>query len=394
MRCDASPSASRPPSRRSTDPDLAGPELLPVRLARACARTLAVDDAEPEPGRRARSSGCRSGASSDVAEVAERLQFTVGAGPCMTAQETRQPVFAVEEDLRRRWPVFTELLFGATPFRAVVALPLQPALAGRRRDRPLLPHVGRGARPRRVRGHGGRRAGDLRAQRRGGLVGVVAGRGARVAARTGPAAPGGGLGGDGQAERRPRGERPRRAGSAPGARLRARAGPSTTSPRNCSPGRCARRNSGRTRAPADPVSAANGRGRAGRPPPAPPAPPGPARPRPGCRRARRSSRRRPRTRVPSTATTSPSTAMRTARSATSAGSCTRAPGSRRGTSVPVGGVAAVGEALARPCAGRPSAAARSSAEPGSPSTRQPRVVRRPPRRTTARACASWSTTAL
>ena len=30
----------------------------------------------------------------------------------------------------RRWPVFADLLFGETPFRAVVALPLQPALAG------------------------------------------------------------------------------------------------------------------------------------------------------------------------------------------------------------------------------------------------------------------------
>jgi len=39
-------------------------------------------------------------------------------------------VFAVEDDLRRRWPVFAELLMGATPFRAVVALPLQPALSG------------------------------------------------------------------------------------------------------------------------------------------------------------------------------------------------------------------------------------------------------------------------
>jgi hypothetical protein len=48
----------------------------------------------------------------------------------MTAQDTRQPVFAVEDDLRRRWPVFAELLVGSTPFRAVVALPLQPALAG------------------------------------------------------------------------------------------------------------------------------------------------------------------------------------------------------------------------------------------------------------------------
>ncbi|WP_324276268.1 GAF domain-containing protein [Blastococcus brunescens] len=39
-------------------------------------------------------------------------------------------MFAVEDDLRRRWPVFTDLLLGSTPFRAVVALPLQPALAG------------------------------------------------------------------------------------------------------------------------------------------------------------------------------------------------------------------------------------------------------------------------
>ena len=130
--------AALAPSDRS---GLAGPELLPVRLARACARTLAVDDA----GLSLVDAAQRRvplGASSDIAEVAERLQFTVGAGPCMTAQETRQPVFAVEEDLRRRWPVFAELLIGATPFRAVVALPLQPALAGARGDRPVLPGLG------------------------------------------------------------------------------------------------------------------------------------------------------------------------------------------------------------------------------------------------------------
>jgi hypothetical protein len=112
-----------------SDPALAGPELLPVRLAHACARTLAVDDAGLSLVD-ASQQRVPLGASSDVAEVAERLQFTVGAGPCMTAQETQQPVFAVQEDLRRRWPVFTELLFGATPFRAIVALPLRPALAG------------------------------------------------------------------------------------------------------------------------------------------------------------------------------------------------------------------------------------------------------------------------
>jgi hypothetical protein len=111
------------------EPGLGGPELLPVRLAVAAARMLTVDGAglslvDPE-GRRV-----PLGASSDDASSAERLQFTTGEGPCMTAQETRQPVFAVEEDLLRRWPVFADLLLGATPFRAVVALPLQTALAG------------------------------------------------------------------------------------------------------------------------------------------------------------------------------------------------------------------------------------------------------------------------
>jgi hypothetical protein len=110
-------------------PELNGPELLPVRLARACARTLRVDGAGLSLVDAAQQR-VPLGASSDESEIAERLQFTVGAGPCTTAQETRQPVFAVEDDLRRRWPVFTDLLFGTTPFRAVVALPLQPALSG------------------------------------------------------------------------------------------------------------------------------------------------------------------------------------------------------------------------------------------------------------------------
>jgi hypothetical protein len=70
------------------------------------------------------------GASSEESSAAERLQFTTGEGPCTTSQETGQPVFAVEEDLQRRWPVFADLLLGETPFRAVVALPLSPTLAG------------------------------------------------------------------------------------------------------------------------------------------------------------------------------------------------------------------------------------------------------------------------
>jgi hypothetical protein len=113
----------------TTGPGLAGPELLPVRLARACARMLPVDDAGLSLIDAAQQQ-VPLGASSDEAEVAERLQFTVGEGPCTTAQVIRQPVFAVEDELHRRWPVFSELLIRSTPFRAIVALPLQPALAG------------------------------------------------------------------------------------------------------------------------------------------------------------------------------------------------------------------------------------------------------------------------
>jgi hypothetical protein len=110
-------------------PGLGGPALLPVRLAAAAARMLKVDGAgislTDAEGRRV-----PLGASSEDASRAERLQFTTGGGPCMTAQETRQPVFAIEEDMVRRWPVFADLLLSSTPFRAVVALPLRPALAG------------------------------------------------------------------------------------------------------------------------------------------------------------------------------------------------------------------------------------------------------------------------
>jgi hypothetical protein len=104
-------------------------ELLPVRLARACVTTLGVDAAGLSV---VDASGTRIplGSSTAHAACAERLQFTVGAGPCWEAQETRQPVFALLEDLRRRWMPFADLLTAQTPFRAVVALPLREDLAG------------------------------------------------------------------------------------------------------------------------------------------------------------------------------------------------------------------------------------------------------------------------
>lgn len=108
---------------------LAGPELLPVRLMRACADSLPVDGAglsiRDDSGRR-----LPLGASSEDAATAERLQFTAGTGPCLTAHRSGEPVFAMAEDLRRHWLPFAELLLRRTPYRGVVALPLPLSLAG------------------------------------------------------------------------------------------------------------------------------------------------------------------------------------------------------------------------------------------------------------------------
>jgi hypothetical protein len=115
----------RAAGRRGLD----GPELLPERLTRAASAMLPVADASLsllEGGDKR----VPLGSSSPEAACAERLQFTVGDGPCMMAARLNEPVFASEDDLRRRWPQFTEQLFAETPFRAVVAFPLLQALAG------------------------------------------------------------------------------------------------------------------------------------------------------------------------------------------------------------------------------------------------------------------------
>jgi hypothetical protein len=113
----------------ATRQGLDGPELLPERLARAAASMLPVDDAGVSVLDR---NGARVplGASSPSAAHAERLQFTAGDGPCATAQATGEPVFATEQELRRRWPEFTALLLDQTEYRAIIGLPLKHTLAG------------------------------------------------------------------------------------------------------------------------------------------------------------------------------------------------------------------------------------------------------------------------
>jgi len=113
----------------SAEAELPGPELLPERLARACARVLPVDGAGISlffaPDRR-----LPLGASDPVSAEAERLQFTTGEGPCLSSHAEGQPVLADEVTIGARWPAFYDALVTQTPIRGTISLPLQAELRG------------------------------------------------------------------------------------------------------------------------------------------------------------------------------------------------------------------------------------------------------------------------
>ena len=105
------------------------PDLLPVRLARAAAAVLPVDGVGLSI-HRGPDLRIPLAASTDAASLAESLQFTTGTGPCLLAAESRYPVFATEELMARRWPIFHDLLVARTPMRSVLALSLPDPLRG------------------------------------------------------------------------------------------------------------------------------------------------------------------------------------------------------------------------------------------------------------------------
>ena len=107
--------------------ELAGPDMLPTRLARAAAQALPVDGAGLSIHEGA---GLRTpvGASDPVAALAERLQFTHGDGPCLRAHDTGERIAFDLEAIARNWPELHASLVGETPFSAVLSLPLAPPL--------------------------------------------------------------------------------------------------------------------------------------------------------------------------------------------------------------------------------------------------------------------------
>lgn len=100
---------------------LAGVELLPARLMAALSAILPVDGAGLSV-----LSGIRVplGASNEYATAAERLQSTLGDGPCLTAYAQSEALLAHEERLQECWPVFYDELVEHTPFRTVASIPM------------------------------------------------------------------------------------------------------------------------------------------------------------------------------------------------------------------------------------------------------------------------------
>lgn len=97
------------------------PELLPMALSQACVEVLPIAGAGISLTDALR---VPLGASDAVAAKAERLQTTLGEGPCLVAAEAAEPLMADEETIAARWPVFYREFVSQTPFRSIVSLPL------------------------------------------------------------------------------------------------------------------------------------------------------------------------------------------------------------------------------------------------------------------------------
>ncbi|RBY82859.1 hypothetical protein DQ238_02260 [Geodermatophilus sp. TF02-6] len=110
----------------TSPPELTGAGLLPSRLARACALALTVDGA----GLSLHVGALRTpiGASDEVTGYAERLQFTLGDGPCLRAYDDGATIAFDPDDIERNWPGLWASLLTDTPFRAVLSVPLPPPM--------------------------------------------------------------------------------------------------------------------------------------------------------------------------------------------------------------------------------------------------------------------------
>ena len=102
-------------------------ELLPLALAEACVAAFAVAGAGLSLTESVR---VPLAASDETVAKAERLQTTLGEGPCLEASRAGAALVADLDALRRTWPVFTSQLTLLTPYRSVTSVPLRAPAEG------------------------------------------------------------------------------------------------------------------------------------------------------------------------------------------------------------------------------------------------------------------------
>jgi len=102
-------------------------ELLPTALTVACVEVLEVAGAGLSLVEKVRLPLAASGAE---VQRAERLQTTLGDGPCLSAVAAAEPLVAGEASLAAQWPIYHHQLTQETSFQSVASLPL--ALPGKR----------------------------------------------------------------------------------------------------------------------------------------------------------------------------------------------------------------------------------------------------------------------
>jgi hypothetical protein len=97
-------------------------ELLPSRIASVVRAQTSADAVGLSVTDRLR---IPLGTAGVGADAAERIQVTLGVGPCLAALDADAPVAFTDADISSRWPVFHQMLTERTSLRSVVSIPLR-----------------------------------------------------------------------------------------------------------------------------------------------------------------------------------------------------------------------------------------------------------------------------
>src|SRR5829696_9283712 len=99
-------------------------DLLPLVFVRAAGSVLPVAGAGLSMTDHLR---IPLAASDQDVVTAERLQTTIGEGPCLAAVTTGRPLVAELTTMAASWPTFHERFVAETPYQSVASFPLQAA---------------------------------------------------------------------------------------------------------------------------------------------------------------------------------------------------------------------------------------------------------------------------